>query len=136
MSALRPLMFEGTAARYNSEQALAFQIVDPTYRIPMVWEVVTAEFGKDNYQNTYRPHVVTQGKKVLKFFDSLQSCRGIDRLWVTPTLIVAQGNFEHFDEISQEIKKVISEVFGEFNHQFVGENQIDIQIGLLMSRAA
>ncbi len=136
MSALKPLMLQGTAQRFSGEQALAFQIVDPTYRIPMIWEVVTAEFGRGNYQGTYRPHVETQGEKVLNFFDRLVSCPGIDRLWVTPTLIVAQGNPEQFDKIAEVIKKVAGEVFGEFNHQFVGENQIDIQIGLLMSRAA
>ena len=135
MSALKPLMLQGTA-QYGGQQALAFQIIDPTYRIPMVWEVVTAEFGRGNYQGTYRPHVETQGEKVLDFFDKLQSCPGIDRLWVTPTLIVVQGDARQFDKIAEAIKKVLGEVFGDFTHQFVGENQIDIQIGLLMSRAA
>lgn len=134
MSAFKPLMLQGTIRRFEGEQALAFQIVDPTFRIPMIWEVITAKFGEGHYQGIYRQYIVAQGKKVLTFFDRLEFCAGIERVWVTQTLIVVQGKREQFAEIAQMIKKVVDEVFGEFHHQSVGEDQIDIQIGLLMSR--
>jgi hypothetical protein len=116
---------------------LAFQIIDPVYKIPMVWECTTAEFKNGKFDRGYLRYIAPQGEKVQRLYEGLDGTLGVDRLWVGPTFILVFGEHEQFPTISTRIQEVMAEVLGDFDFTPVGENRMDMGlIWLAMEREA
>ena len=132
---MKPLVLYGTAKNWNDIPRLAFQIIDPVYKIPMVWEVVSASFRDGNFRRSYLRHLRLQGDKIPQLFEGMNGTVGIERLWVGPTFVVVFGVHDKFPAISTRVQEVMTKVLGEFDFEDVGENNMELGlIGVAMER--
>ena len=124
---MKPLVLYGTAQGTGGIR-LAFQIIDPAYKIPMNWEVVTANFNDGRFSRGYLRHLVLQGEggEIRRLYEGLDGTAGIERVWVGPTFIVVFGEQNQFPAIATRIKEVMTEVLGDFDFEDAGENSFEL----------
>ncbi|KND49504.1 MAG: hypothetical protein AB203_00285 [Parcubacteria bacterium C7867-008] len=133
---MKPLVLYGRAEGTGGIR-LAFQIVDPVYKIPMVWEVVTASFRDGKFLRGYSRYLHGQGEKIPELFKGLDGTAGIERVWVGPTFIVVFGEQKQFPAIAARIQEVMTIVPGDFDFEDVGKDNHELGlIGVHLQKPA
>lgn len=124
---LSPIVLYGIGNAANPQ--IIFTIIDPKLSIPLKEKVYTLIYTEEKLILTGGSLSRIRNEKSEILFNlgtKMQGTIGISRLWVTLKSITIQGNQEYFKPISEKMKKVLEEIFGDLSFKEVSLGEMEI----------
>ena len=113
---LLPMIFYGIGDIDNPQ--IIFTIINQELFIPLEEDVYTLIYTEEKLILTGDSlrRMKKDGNEIFSDLGTkMQGAVGISRLWVTSNSITIQGNPEYFKSISEKMKIVLKEVFGDLS---------------------